>query len=57
MVSVVYIYRYLLVTALIAWVVFAKVGIGLLRTAWVNLDVVWAAALIAMGVFTLLIHV
>jgi hypothetical protein len=44
---------YLLVTALIAWIVFAKLGVGLLRTAWINLDVVWAAVLIASGGLTL----
>ena len=44
---------YLLVTALIAWVVFAKLGVGLLRTAWFNLDAAWAAALIISGALTL----
>jgi hypothetical protein len=46
---------YLAVTALVAWVVFRKLGVGLLRTAWINLDVVWAVALIASGALTLLI--
>lgn len=46
---------YLLVTALIAWIVFAKVGVGMLRTAWINLDLVWAAALIMSGALTLLL--
>jgi hypothetical protein len=44
---------YLLVTALVAWVVYAKLGVGLLRSAWVNLDAVWAAALIVSGALTL----
>jgi hypothetical protein len=44
---------YLLVTAFIAWVVFAKLGVGLLRKAWINVDAVWAAALIASGGVTL----
>ena len=44
---------YLLVTALIAWVVFAKLGVGLLRSAWINVDIVWAVALILSGVMTL----
>jgi hypothetical protein len=48
---------YLLVTAVIAWVVFAKLGVGLLRTAWINLDVIWAAALIVSGGLTLAIPV
>jgi hypothetical protein len=40
---------YLLVTAAIAWVVFRKLGVGLLRKAWINLDLIWAAALMASG--------
>jgi hypothetical protein len=44
---------YLLVTTVIAWVVFAKLGVGMLRTSWINLDVIWAAALIASGGLTL----
>jgi hypothetical protein len=35
-----------------AWLVFEKVGVGLLRKAWFNLDVIWACALIATGVLT-----
>lgn len=45
---------YLLVTALIAVVVYEKVGLGLLRSAWVNLDLVWAGALVVTGIATLL---
>jgi hypothetical protein len=44
---------YLLVTAFIAWIVFEKLGVGLLRQAWVNLDLIWAAALIFTGGLTL----
>jgi hypothetical protein len=44
---------YLLVTALIAVLVFEKFGVGLLRKAWFNLDRIWAAALIATGMLTL----
>jgi hypothetical protein len=44
---------YLLVTAFIAWIVFEKLGVGLLRQAWVNLDLIWAAALIVTGGITL----
>jgi hypothetical protein len=47
---------YLLATGLIAFVVYEKVGLGVLRTAWVNLDLIWAFALIATAGFTLLIH-
>ena len=38
---------YLAVTGLIAWVVYRKLGLALIRTAWLNFDVVWAAALVA----------
>ena len=40
---------YLLVTAAIAWIVFTRLGVGLLRTRWINLDLIWAAALIVSG--------
>jgi len=43
---------YLLVTAAIASIVFHKLGVGLLRKAWINLDLIWASALIASGVLT-----
>jgi hypothetical protein len=46
---------YLAVTALVAMVVFEKVGVGILRRAWFNLDLIWAAALVATGVMTLTI--
>jgi hypothetical protein len=44
---------YLLVTAAIALLVFEKLGIGVLRKAWFNLNFVWAAALMGTGVATL----
>jgi hypothetical protein len=40
---------YLVVTALAAALVFEKLGLGLLRKAWFNLDYVWAAALLTTG--------
>jgi hypothetical protein len=43
---------YLLVTALMAWIIFAKLGVELLRTTWINLDVIWAVALIVSGGLT-----
>jgi hypothetical protein len=46
---------YLAATALAAWVVVDRFGLGLLRKAWINLDVVWAAALILTGCLTLFI--
>jgi hypothetical protein len=44
---------YVLVTAMVAMLVFEKVGVGILRTAWLNIDLVWALALVGTGVFTL----
>lgn len=46
---------YLVVTAAIALIVFHKLGVGLLRKAWINLDVIWAVALIATGTLTALL--
>jgi multisubunit Na+/H+ antiporter MnhC subunit len=46
---------YLAVTGLLAWVVYRKLGLALLRKAWLNFDLVWAAALVATGAVTLLI--
>jgi hypothetical protein len=43
---------YLLVTGVVAVVVYEKLGLRLLRTAWVNVDLVWAGALIVTGVVT-----
>jgi hypothetical protein len=40
---------YLIVTALIALLVYEKLGLELLRKAWFNLDLLWAAALFATG--------
>jgi hypothetical protein len=46
---------YLVLTGTIAWVVYKWVGLSLLRRAWLNLDLVWAVALIATAGVTLLI--
>ena len=48
-------FAYLAVTGLIAWVVYRKFGLALLRKAWFNFDLLWAAALVATGLVTLLI--
>jgi len=45
---------YLAVTGLIAWVVYSKLGLVVLRKSWLNLDMVWAATLMVTGVVTLL---
>jgi hypothetical protein len=46
---------YLAVAGLFAWIVYRKLGLALLRKAWLNFDFIWAAALVAAGVVTLLI--
>jgi hypothetical protein len=48
--TVVHAVGYLLVTALIALAVFEKVGVGVLRKTWFNLDLVWATILLGTGV-------
>ena len=48
---------YLLLTGAIAWVVYKRVGLSVLRKAWLNLDLVWAAALIATAGLTLILSV
>lgn len=45
---------YLAVTGALALFVYARVGLRMLRTAWINLDLLWAIALIVTGVLTLL---
>jgi hypothetical protein len=35
-------------------VVYRKLGLALLRTAWLNLDWLWAGALVLTGAFVLL---
>jgi hypothetical protein len=46
---------YLAVTGLLAWVVYRKLGLALLRKTWFNFDLVWAVALVATGVISLLL--
>jgi len=46
---------YLAMTALAAWFVVDRFGLGLLRKGWINLDVIWAAALILTGSLTLFV--
>jgi hypothetical protein len=44
---------YLAVTAALAVVVYEKVGLRILRRAWINLNVLWGAALIAAAVMSI----
>lgn len=43
------------VMAFVALIVYDKVGLAILRRAWVNTDLVWAGALIAAGFLTLVL--
>ena len=44
-----------LVMAVIALVVYEKLGLKILRTAWINLDRIWAGTLIVTGAVTLVL--
>jgi hypothetical protein len=46
---------YLAATGLVAWVVNRKLGLAVLRKAWFNFNLVWGAALVGTGLFTLLL--
>ena len=46
---------YLAVTGLVAWVVYEKLGLAPLRKAWLNLDLIWAVALVVTSSFVLVI--
>jgi hypothetical protein len=45
---------YLVVMGLTAWVVYRRLGLSLLRTAWLNMDWLWAGVLFVTGVVVLL---
>ncbi len=45
----------LIAAGAIAWVIFAWVGLAVLRRAWINLDLIWSAALIATGAIFLVL--
>jgi hypothetical protein len=44
---------YFTVMALTAWVVYRKLGLGLLRKAWFNVDWLWAGVLLVTGLVVL----
>jgi len=44
---------YLITTALVALVVYQKLGVAILRRAWFNIDLVWMLALMITGIFIL----
>ena len=43
---------YLIAAATVAWVVYRRLGVRILRTHWVNLDVIWSGALIVTAIVT-----
>ena len=45
---------YFVVMAVAAWIVYRKLGLRLLRQAWINVDWAWAGALVITGVVVLL---
>ena len=46
-------FGYLVVTGLVAILVYEKLGVGILRRAWFNVDVFWMLALIVTGLLIL----
>jgi len=48
-------FAYLAVTGLVAWLVYRKFGLALLRKTWFNFDLLWAVALVATGFVALLV--
>jgi len=55
LVTVVHTLGMLVVMGTIAIVIYEKVGLAILRSAWINLDTIWASALIAAGLLSLFI--
>jgi len=46
---------YLLVTGLVAWIVYTRIGLAVLRRAWFNVDRIWAISLVVTAGLTLLL--
>ncbi len=46
---------YLVVLALMAALVYERLGLRMLRTAWINLDLIWAGALACTAVLTVVV--
>lgn len=44
---------YLVVTCVLAFLVYEKLGLSILRRAWLNLDLLWACALLGIGLLSL----
>jgi hypothetical protein len=45
----------LLTMAVVAWIVYRKLGLMVLRTGWVNFDLIWSVALLVVGGVALVI--
>jgi hypothetical protein len=54
MAAAVHTLAYLVTMTLAAWVVYRKLGLSLLRKAWLNVDWVWAGALVLTGLVVLM---
>jgi hypothetical protein len=39
----------LVVMACVAWIVYKKLGLSILRRSWINFDIIWAGALFVVG--------
>ena len=46
---------YFTVTAAVALLVYQKLGLAMLRRSWINLDLIWAVALVVTGFIALLV--
>ena len=46
---------YLAATVAAAWIVVQYLGLGILRKGWINVDLIWAAALLATGTLTIVL--
>ena len=55
MVVIVHTSAMLLVMGTIAIVIYEKVGLAILRSAWINLDLIWAGALILAGLLSMVL--
>lgn len=52
---VIHTFAYLLVTGVIAWIIYTRVGLAILRQAWFNVDRIWAISLVVTAGLTLLL--
>jgi hypothetical protein len=44
---------YLLVTGAVAWIIYTRLGLAILRQAWFNVDRIWAISLVVTAGLTL----